>query len=375
MFGIFGITYQKLKTNCIITKNLHYDTIDFMLKTLLFSIAILGFLQAQNPSLPPIEQVHEIVVQNRILTKLNGKNISVLDVMKEMDMFLSRYYPQYMDSKTARFQFYSTQWRNTLQQMIDHELMVTDAETREIKVSDGEVREEIHSRFGPNVMGTLDQLGVSYDEAREKVEQDMIVQRIQWFRVTSKVLQKVTSQEIKNAYQKYLKENPAKEEWKYQFVTIRAADEAAAQELAHKLAALQEKSQGDLTVAVDLFKAELLPESTPTLSVSQEFTLEDKSLSQAHREVLSNMKPLEWSAPTSQLSRDGTTVVRLFHLKDHTKSEPPAFSAIANELKQNLLQETAEKETKTYIAKLHERFNFDDKSLDIPPHFEPFLAR
>ena len=235
-----------------------------MLKTLLFSALVLGTLAADGPAMPQMEQVHEIVVNNRILTKLNGKNISVLDVMKQMDVFLSRYYPQYMDSKTARYQFYSAQWYPTLQQMIDHELMVTDAETREVKVSDGEVREEIQTRFGPNVMGALDQLGITYDEAREMVHQDMIVQRIQWFRVTSKVLQKVTSQEIKNAYQKFIQENPAKDEWKYQFATIRAADEAAAKEFAGKLADLKEKSQGNLTVAADLLKAELPPESTIT---------------------------------------------------------------------------------------------------------------
>jgi len=91
--------------------------------------------------------------------------------------------------------------------------------------------------------------------------------------------------------------------------------------------------------------------------------------------VLSQMKPSQWSAPTTQLSRDGTTVVRIFHLKDHTHTHPPAFAAISNELKQNLLQETAEKETNSYVAKLRERFNFDEKSLDIPPHFEPFIAR
>jgi hypothetical protein len=280
-----------------------------------------------------------------------------------------------MDSKTARYQFYSSQWRPTLQQMIDHELMVADAESREVKVSDGEVREEIQTRFGPNVMGALDQLGISYDEAREMVHQDMIVQRIQWVRVTSKVLQKVTSQEIKNAYQKYLQENPAKEEWKYEFVTIRAPEEAAAQELALKLAELKEKSQQNLTVAADLFKAELPPESTATLSVSQEFTLEDKALSQAHRDVLSQLKPSEWSAPTAQLSRDGTTVVRIFHLKDHTKTKPPAFAAVSNDLKNSLLNETAEQESKVYVANLHKRFGFDEKSLDIPPRFEPFVAR
>jgi hypothetical protein len=346
-----------------------------MLKTLLFSALVLGTLAADGPAMPQIEQVHEIVVNNRILTKLNGKNISVLDVMKQMDVFLSRYYPQYMDSKTARYQFYSSQWQSTLQQMIDHELMVTDAEAREVKVSDGEVREEIQTRFGPNVMGALDQLGITYDEAREMVHQDMIVQRIQWFRVTSKVLQKVTSQEIKNAYQKYIQENPAKDEWKYQFVTIRAADEAVAKELAGKLADLKEKAQGNLTVAADLFKAELPPESTVALSVSQDFTLEDKAVSEIHRQVLSEMKPAQWSAPTSQLSRDGTTVVRIFHLKEHTKTKPPVFAAIYNDLKNDLLNAAAEKESKAYAANLRKRFGFDERSLDIPPRFEPFVAR
>ncbi|MBS0647977.1 MAG: SurA N-terminal domain-containing protein [Verrucomicrobia bacterium] len=346
-----------------------------MFKTLLFSALILGTLQAA--PIPPIEQVREIAVHNRILTKVNGKNISVLDVMKHMDVFLNRYYPQYANSKTAKYQFYSTQWRQTLQQMVDHELMVADAESREIKISDGEVREEIQTRYGPNVMGTLDELGISYEEAREMVEQDMIVQRIQWVRVTSKVLQKVTSAEIKKAYQKFLQENPAKEEWKYQFLTIRSgieSGEQAGRDIAQKLLAFQEKSQGNLAVAADLFKAES-PESMATLTVSQEFDAEDKALSQAHREILSRLDKGQWSQPAIQQSRDGTKVIRIFHLKDHTKTTPPAFATVANDLKQHLLNEQAEIENKAYLAKLHQRFNFDEKSLDIPPHFEPFTAR
>lgn len=345
-----------------------------MLKTFLTSVLFLGALQLVAQPAPQIEHVNEITVQNRILTKLNGKNISVLDVMKEMDVFLSTHYPQYMQSKTARFQFYSTQWKQTLQQMIDHELMVADAQSRDVNVSDGEVREEVHTRFGPNVMESLDKLGISYEEARAMVEQDMIVQRIQWVRVTSKALQKVTSQEIKNAYQNYLKENPEKEGWKYQFVTIRAADEAAAQALAANLVTLKEKAQSDLSVAAELFKAELPPESTATVSVSQEFSLESKELSQAHRDVLSQLNLSEWSSPIAQLSRDGTTVVRVFHLKDHTVTKSPTFAAMFNDLKHHLLNETADKENKIYVAKLRQRFNFNEQSLDLPPHFEPFVA-
>lgn len=351
-----------------------------MLKTLLFSALLFGSLQA-NPLMPPVEQVHEIAVNNRILAKINEKTISVLDVMKQMDVFLSRQYPQYMNSKTARYQFYSTQWRQTLQEMIDHELMVADGESHQIKVSDGDVREEIQTRFGPNVMGTLDQLGISYDEARDMVQQDLIVKKVEGFRVISKTLQKVTSQEIKAFYEKYLQENPPKEEWKYQFLSIRGLDpteetipEKNGRELALNLMNFKENAQKNLAVAADLCKAQLPEDAKTTFTVSQEFNVEDKDLSQSHRDALSQLKPDEWSGPISQLSRDGSTVLRIFHLKEHTKTKAPAFTALANDLKQRLLNKTFEEEKRAYVAKLHQRFNFDEKSLDIPPNFEPFLA-
>ena len=62
-----------------------------------------------------------LIVYNRILAKVNGKTLSVIDVMRKMDLFLQRNYPHLVDSKVARFQFYSSQWRETLAQMIDQE--------------------------------------------------------------------------------------------------------------------------------------------------------------------------------------------------------------------------------------------------------------
>ncbi len=328
-----------------------------------------------NLPLPPLDAGTEIVVQNRILTRVGGKNISVLDVMKQMDVFLSNHFPQYMNSKAAKFQYYRMQWRSTLQQMIDHELMMADAESREIKVSDGEVREEIQSRFGPNVMGSLDKLGLSYEEARKIVHQDMVVQRIQWFRVTSRALQKVTSQEIKKAYEDYVQNNGSKEEWKYQFITIRADDPDKGHLLAHNLMTLKQKAMENLSVAAELFQKELPAEPKLTVSVSQEFTQEDKALSEAHRTILSRLKIGQWSEPVALMSRDGKLVTRVFHLKDHLKTQIPPFTKLANELKQNLLSDAADGEMKRYITRLHQRFNFDENSLDIPSHFEPFSLR
>ena len=322
----------------------------------------------------PMDDGRELVVNNHILAKINGKTISVVDVMKKMDFHLNRYYPNLAGSATARYQFYSSSWRDTLNQMIDNELMVADAEVLEVKVSDGEVRQEIQERFGPNIMTSLSKLGLTYEEARKLVHQDMVVQRMNWFRVTSKALQRVTPQDVKEAYKQFCESNPPKEEWKYQMLSIRANNRDISAELAQKaFTLLKEKT---LQAAAEELKAALPPEEqTVSINLSQEYTVEDRALAQSHKEVLATLKNGEITPPIEQISRDNSVVFRFFQLKDHTISEPPKFEAIANELKENLLQKAASDEMGSYVNRLRQRFGYDESSLDIPKNFEPFILR
>jgi hypothetical protein len=330
-------------------------------------ILALFFVSTTMAQLPmPPEQVHEIIIHNRILTRVNGRTISVLDVVKNMDVYLNRHYPQYLNSQTARFQFYTTQWRSTLQQMIDTELMVADAESKSITVTEGEVRKEFQSRFGPNVMATLDLLNLSPEEAKRLIHQEMVVQRIQGLRIMAKVLQKVSSQSIKEGYQNFLKENPPTNLWVYQFVTLKASDEASLSQLAQQFKA---ESQNDLKTAAENFKERLPPDAT--LSLSKEFTTEDKALSKAHKEVLQALKPGIWSEPI----RSGEDTLRIFCLKSHTEEKPPSFATVASNLRNHMLNQTADTEMQVYRKRLYKRFNFDENTLDIPAHFEPFSAR
>ncbi len=314
----------------------------------------------------------EMVVNNRILTTVNGKTVSVLDVVKQMDVFLSQYYPQYLDSDVARLQFYKMQWKSTLQRMVDQELMMADAQSREVKATEAEVREEIQNRYGPNVMASLETLGLTYDEAKKMVHQDLVVQKIQWLRVTAKVLSKVTTETVKKAYESYLTKNPPKELWTYQFLTLRYDNPDIALSLAHQIENLQESSAHVLSVATELFKQKLPEAEWSHLSLSSEIQTEEKELSHAHREVLSALIPGAWSGPIVQQSRDGSKVVRIFHLKSHTKQETPLFENMAPGLRQELLNQYADKEMETYLARLHQRFNFNPSSFDIPPEFDPF---
>jgi hypothetical protein len=315
---------------------------------------------------------HEIVVNNRILTTVNGKTISVLDVMKQMDVFLNQYYPQYLDSDDMRMQFYTTQWQLTLQRMVDQELMMADAESREIKASDAEVREEIQKRYGPNVMESVDKLGITYDEARQMVHQDLVVQKMQGARVYSKVFAKVTNELVKKAFDEQLAKNPPKELWTYQFLTFRYDAIDNAMSLAEQVEELQDKSGSLLSVAADLIKQKIPQEEWTRLSLSSELMSEDKELSEAHRAVLAQIAPNGWSKPVVQQSRDGSQVVRIFHLKSHTKQEAHLFESMASGLKNELLNAYAEKEMEVYLKRLYQKFNYSPKSLDIPPQFEPF---
>lgn len=324
------------------------------------------------------EEPQELIVYNRILAKVNGKTISVIDVMKKMDLFLQRYYPQYAQSKAARFQYYSNQWRDTLAQMIDQELMQADAEKLELKVSDAEVREEMLDRFGPAIMQSLDQIGMTYEEARKMIFAEMIVQRMMWYRVNSKALNSVNPQDIKEAYKKYCENNPTLEEWEYQVLSLRSANAQLSETLAHKAFALLHSSSPDLQTAAEEIKTESVEETPVAITLSPELKVDEKSIAQSHKDVLKTMQPGSFSAPIAQVSRsDQSMVYRIFYLKSHSKKETPLFEKMAEQLKEELLQQAAAKENVQYITKLRERQGYDEKHMmeSLPADFQPFALR
>jgi hypothetical protein len=321
------------------------------------------------------EDPQELVVYNRILAKVNDKTISVIDVMKKMDLFLQKYYPHLVGSKIARFQFYSSQWREYLTQMIDQELMLADAEKLEVKVTDGEVREEMLTRFGPNIMPILDDLGLTYDEARTLIHDEMLVQRMIWFRVNSKALNKVKSLDIKEAYKQYCDKNPELEEWDYQLLSIRSPDKEASAMIAARAFELLQSKVEFSTICHQLKTAE---EESVSITLSPEMHADEKSASAQHKEVLKTLTENSFSKPIAQVSRvDNSTVYRIFYVKKYSKKLLPPFGKIAEQLKDQLLQEASIKENIHYLTKLRDRLGYDEKHMTetLPNDFQPFALR
>ncbi len=313
----------------------------------------------------------QISVKNRILTTVNGNAISVVDVMKKMDMLLHQNYPQFADSPQARFQFYAASWRPILMEMIDTELILSDAEEKEIKLTDGEIREEMEDRFGPGVQLTLEKIGLSYDDAWKMVRKELIVRRMLWFFAQSKAIQSVSPQAIRQAYKQYLTEHPPYEEWSYRVITLKSENSELAEDVKGLLATA---ASGVECVAKELKEWESAhPEAS--LTVSNEYVARSSDLSDSHRTALASLSPGHYSEPIVQESRvERKPLQRIFYLKDKIDHPAPSFDELAPQLKNELTQKAVAKESDAYMQKLRRYYGFDQEGLKdaLPENLQPF---
>lgn len=339
------------------------------MKKLLF-ILIGGGSLAANP-LMDYQPEQKIAVQNAILTKVNGNTISMMDVKKKMDVIFFQNYPEMAESSQARYQFYEASWRHVLRDMIDNELIIADALDKEIKLTDGEIREAVEERFGPNMTETLDKIGLTPEEARKMIKNEMIVQRMSWWFVQQKALTSVTPQDIRQAYRLYIKEHPAYSEWSYRVVSIRSQDEAS--ELVNQVYSLLTQSGKTPEQMENELKE--LSSDTVKISISNEYTAKTEDLSEAHRASIEPLEPGTYSKPTFQVSRrDKSAVHRIFYLVGKNDFSAPTFEQMSGRLRDELVQKAAMEESQDYISKLRKHYGYDGKE-SVPDDLNPFALQ
>lgn len=334
---------------------------------ILFCLLLGSLSLAANPFLDYVPD-QKIGVQNSILTKVNGKTISMMDVKKKMDLAFYQHYPQFSESVQARFQFYETSWRQVLRDMIDHELIISDATDKEIKLSDGDVRESLEERFGPNVMQTLDQIGLTYDEAWKMVKNELIVQRMNWWFVQSKALSDVTPNQIRQAYKTYLKENPPYTEWKYRVITIQSEDkDSQLPDQVYDALAQSGKTLAEIETVLGRFQ-----NGDAKISLSSEFVAKTQDLSEAHKKSLEGLMAQNFSRPALQKSKGRQQgAYRIFYLIDRTDTPAPSFDTIAGQLKNGLIQQAIVDTSDAYLKKLRKFYGYENNQA-IPDDLHPF---
>ena len=327
------------------------------------------FLSSLTFALPTPPDNKTINIQNTILATVNGKTLSIIDLKERMDLLFHKSYPDLINSNSARHQFYTSGWKRIFSEMINTELMVFDAEKREIEIHDSEVREEMERRFGPNIMVTLDEIGLSYEKTWNLIRREMIVQRMSWFFIHSKALQRVTPQLIRKNYRLFLEKNPPIETWNYKVISIKTSDETIAKELADKTYSLTKEKNFE-----EKFNELKKSHENVSLNISKEYNMTSKKISDSHKKVLKSLKEDTYSTPKKQISKfNNKPIYRIFYLKKYEIKNPPTFEAAALDIKEKLLQKAAEEESKKYFKKLRKYFGFTE-NINLND-FNPFILK
>lgn len=311
-----------------------------------------------------------LLVQPRILAHVNGKAITVVDLMHKMDLAFYEKYPEYADSVTFRYQFYQMSWKYVLQDLIDQELMLADAEELKIELSRGDIRKEMERLFGPNVVANVQKAGLQYDEAIALVRADMLIQRLLYFKVHTPSLRFATPKEVQVAYEEYQKTNQLPAELTYRVVSVRSQDPQRAQDV---VASVYERlTQG---ASIDDVVCQMKDEENVQVSAGGEEKRIEGDLSSQYREPLMKLQAGSYSPPVTQESRKrGETLWRVFYLSHLRPAGAPPLAEVETELKEKLLGEANQRLTGEYLKNLRTRYRVEEIQdyKKVPEEFQPF---
>jgi hypothetical protein len=346
-----------------------------MKKLLLSFLLVSGSLAAQFPPLMLGQEENvDLIVNNQILAKVNGKPISVIDIMKKMDILFLRRFPEYTRSKVARYQFYMANWKPILNELIEKELILADAQEKKIPVSSGDVRQEMETMFGPNIIGNLDKVGLTFDEAWKIVQGDITIKRMIYVRVNSIAGKLVTPQKVREGYEKVAKESALPPRWKYQVISIRdenATQAAEAANLIHHLIAEENVPTNDLKAKLADYN-DVVKGTQINISEVQDQT--EKEVSEAYRLIFATLEEGQITTPLAQRSRDKSSVFRIFSMIEKDPGGEIPFTKLENEVRAQLQDEAVAAEASSYIKKLKRYYDVQEMHLDAD-HFTPFSLK
>lgn len=318
-------------------------------------------------------------LNNTIVAKVNGKPITMLDVVKKMDLFFNKQFPHYSDIVGARYEFYQMSWKRFLQDIIDKELIIADAEDAKVEVTPGEVRQEMDGLFGPAVTAKVGELGLTYDGAFEMVKGDLLLRRMVYIRVQMKAVQEVTPQQVRRAYESYARDHRYPEEWSYRVLSVRSGtkeESLAAAERLHSQLVAGTLTFDDVDAAVKEEEG-----SGVTVQLSEEFTLPPKEISELYKKTLETLTPGTFSEPVLQRSRATKQVLyRIFYLKGVKSEGSDPLDAVEGKLRGELLEASIDKETASYLERLRSQYSVElyydggDEGAKLSD-YQPFVLR
>ena len=319
----------------------------------------------------------KIVCNNRVLSRMNGKAITLMDVTKKMDLLIVQYYPEKFSDIAFRYQFYMNRWREILTDMIHKELLLKSAEEYSIPCSAGDVRQEMEEVFGPNIIAALDEANLSYDEAFQMLQSDIITRRVLYWQVHSRVLAEITPKQVFESYDAYKAFQQNQKNYSYQMLSFRSPDSTQTMEVAQ----VAHKYVTQEAVALDKLQEKmqsLLDQKGISFSISELFTQTQGEIAESVFSALASLEPSTYSAPLVQATRSSTApLVRIYYLKDKKEEKIQSFEEVAQQLKDEIIKTKTQEALDSYFANLRKRYNvkLDEIAQNLPLDFEPFAVQ
>lgn len=312
-----------------------------------------------------------IQVEPQVLARVGDKALTSMDVKRRMDFIFQHQYPQYAKNEMARLEFYKNSWKGVLQDMIQTEMILAHVALQEEKIkqkliSDGDVHRELHERFGPDVIASLANIGMTYDEGCAMLRREMQVGNMVYVSVQDKVKKRVRPGDIRERYERLASKMRNKKRWRYQVITINSdspqhrakitdlTQQILTREGLTALSSLNEKAQ--TAASIQLVSAD---EKPPAFKISVSSTIEtgEDDITPERAAALTNLKKGQWSAPITHTQRKSKREVdQILVLHSTLESKPPAFDKEQEKLRMELSGEIYQEEMGKFIHMLEERF-------------------
>lgn len=328
-----------------------------------------------SPFLFGSQRAKHVEVNNRVLGVVNGNPITVYDLMKKLDMIFYKQFPQYAESVDAKYEFYQYNWKDTLRDLIDKELILADAEEIKLEITGGDIRQEMETVFGPNIIANLDRLGMTYNEAYELIKGEITIQRMIGARVSGKAQRKLTPQALLSSYQEFAKKNQRTAEWDYQIISIRHEDPTRSAEIGNTIYNLIKTENLSIDALEEKIKQSSVLDSQTKFQISRPLHHTEKEVSDKYKSVLSTLEPKNYSAPQVHTLRNSDQkVVRIFYLDQLVPGGAVPFREVESKLSKALQNKAMDEESEFYLNNLRKHFHVDEEEIlsHLPDNFQPF---
>ena len=246
------------------------------------------FLSIIFVTIAPTISASSIEFNNKILTHVGPKTITVLDVKKEMDRQIYIYDKKKFSDVEAIAQFYRTNWKSVLNKLVQDELTFLEAERMKFTLPEHQIQEKSKELFGNDQIESLNFLSITPETAKDFSNKQLIASNMIGYMVLKPTFQQVTPSTLSLAYNDHIKALEKKDKWTYKLLYVQGKDNNIVEEKALLISSLiEDKKHVNLS---NILKNIGTNNEAIKFTLSDQITLKTEELSPKILQILQNLE-------------------------------------------------------------------------------------